>query len=183
MKSAFFGLMQYSSTLDFLVGRRLRGVPESWRCWRASPELLEKREVLNSSWKSRWMSISAPWGSTSTRPVLSSRKKGTCRLSSATFTHWLIPAALLPLPGRGVEVVARDAGDGCRHRVRTGGEAVDFYQAHGGAADLGSGCVQDQALALQEAETAIEQIHAGRQAPMTAIDDAIVAWSNEIVPA
>jgi len=60
-----------------------------------------------------------------------------------------ILAALLPLPRRGMEVVAGDAGDGRNHGVRADGQAVDFNQAHGGAANLRSRCVEDQTLALQ----------------------------------
>src|SRR5579863_8079498 len=87
-KSAFFGLMQYSSILIFL------SVETLWRARKLEmfggiSRLLEKSDVLNSSWKSRWISISAPCGSTSARPLLSSIKKGRCMLSSATFTHAL----------------------------------------------------------------------------------------------
>ena len=67
-------------------------------------------------------------------------------------------ALLLQLPCRGMEVVAGDAGDGRNYGVGTGSETIDFNQAHGGTADLGSGCVKDQTLALQKAETAVKQV-------------------------
>src|ERR1700730_2886574 len=53
---------------------------------------LPKREVCTSSEKLRWTSRSAPCGLTSTFPVLSSRKKGTDKLSSNTCSHlWSFP--------------------------------------------------------------------------------------------
>ena len=89
------------------------------------------------------------------------------------FYPLVVFALLLPLPRSRVEVVARHARDGRHHRVGTDGQAVDFDQAHRGAADLGRRCVQDQTLALQESETTVEQIHPGQSANGGS-DDAVV---------
>src|SRR5271169_2116590 len=88
MNSEFLGLMQYSSTLILLLvttpwrDRKLLTLP-------GASSRVEKNEPLNSSWKSRCRSRSAPRGSTSRRPVLSSTKKGRCMHSPATLTHFL----------------------------------------------------------------------------------------------
>src|ERR1700731_4616246 len=91
-KREFFGLIQNSSTLILLE------VLTPWRdrklcTFAGASSFRVKNESQNSSWKSRWISKSAPRGSTNTLPVLSSKKKGTCMHSAATLTHSL----LLPL--------------------------------------------------------------------------------------
>src|SRR5947209_7841400 len=88
MNREFFGLMQYSSTLILLFvltpcrARKLCTFP-------GTDSFVLKKESLNSRWKSQCRSRFAPRGSTRTRPVLSSIKKGTCMHSPATFTHSL----------------------------------------------------------------------------------------------
>ena len=88
-------------------------------------------------------------------------KKGKMKALVCDFYPFAAPAALLPLPGDCVEVITMDACDWSRHRVRAGCEAVDFDQAHGGAADFRSRRIEDQAFALQQAKPAVEEIHSG----------------------
>src|ERR1051326_1848883 len=88
MNSEFLGLIQNSSTLILLLvtipcrARKLRTLS-------GAASFVVKKESQNSCWKSRCKSRSAPRGSTSIRPVLSSTKNGTCMHSPATLTHSL----------------------------------------------------------------------------------------------
>src|ERR1019366_5344392 len=88
MNSEFLGLMQYSFTLILLL------VTIPWRARKlrtlsGAASLEVENESENSCSKSRCRWRSAPRGSTSTRPVLSSTKKGTCMHSPATLTQFL----------------------------------------------------------------------------------------------
>ena len=72
--------------------------------------------------------------------------------------HPLVVLALaLPLPDQGAEVITRVAANGGEHGKRAGGEAGEFDHAHGRTADAGSGRVENQLPALQQAEALIEQ--------------------------
>src|SRR3984957_3401790 len=84
MKSAFLGLMQTSSTLSLFCVETPRRARNEMTLPGAGSSVV-KKELENSCWKSRWRSRSAPRGSTSMRPVLSSTKKGTNMHSVATL--------------------------------------------------------------------------------------------------
>ncbi len=80
------------------------------------------------------------------------------------FDPGVVFPATLPLPDHGSKVVARTSRDGCNQGVRAGGEAADFDESHSGAADLGGRRVLDEALALEEKESAVKEKQADGRA-------------------
>src|SRR5271163_306504 len=78
-----------------------------------------------------------------------------------SFVRNFLPVLLLAralLPGNRVVKEARLACDGCWQSVWTSGCAVDFDQSHCGAADLGGGSAQQQALAREQTKPDDEKI-------------------------
>src|SRR5579864_6339572 len=111
MNSEFLGLMQNSCTLILLLVI-IPWRPRKPRTLLGAGSFVVKNESQNCSSKSQCRSRSAPRGLTSTRPVLSSTKNGTCMHSPATFTHCLfLPLCLYSQTSRSEE---RRVGKECR---------------------------------------------------------------------
>ena len=83
---------------------------------------------------------------------------------SGDLDPFFILAALFPLPNVGAVVVARPGGDRRDHGVGADRQAADFDHPHGGTANLGKWCVEDEATAQQESESVDEEADAGGDA-------------------
>src|SRR5581483_81608 len=66
--------------------------------------------------------------------------------------------ALLPTPSHGAVVITGNSSHWSDHRVGTDRQAADFDEAQGSATNLGTRRIHNQALALQNPESAIKQV-------------------------
>src|SRR6202034_3130902 len=90
-------------------------------------------------------------------------KEGHVHALGGYFDPLAASALAFPLPDNGAVVIAGALGDGCEKRVWSNGEAAEFDHAHGCAANLGNGRVENQLPALQDAEAVKENIDTGAE--------------------